>query len=212
MSQDNILATLTKLAEAHPKRADFNKAVKVEFPFVLGSGAFRRVHDTDEGFVIKLRHDKPKRDNPFPMKEIDASNKEELAGYNKIKRKSALLAQFVLKPTYFALPNGHDVVLMEKMDNTWDSLGWRGRKDVEKNNPNLHNQIQIIEQHFSDGHWKNCAVKGSRAYLIDLNIISVWNWDAESKAFARLTLEKAGVKLKGRKPKKVVMLQAYSAG
>jgi len=211
MSQDKILATLTKLAEAHPKRADFNKAVKVAFPFVLGSGAFRRVHDTDEGFVIKLRHDKPKRDNAFPMREIDSSNKDELAGYNKIKRRSALLAHFVLKPTYFALPNGHDVVLMEKMDNTWDSIGYAARRNVEKNNHALHNQVQVIEKTFNDGHWKNIGIKGNRAFLLDVNFSNIWSWDDEDKAFARLTLEKAGVKLRGRKPKKVLMTMEAAA-
>lgn len=214
MSNDFTLGslrhTLTKLAKDNPDRKDFNAAVKRAFPVCLGEGAFRKVYEAGN-LVVKVRRHEPRRNNPHPMRRIDSANSDEMEGYNDFCKSQRVLSRLVLPPTYFFLPNGHDAIVMEKMDNTWDGVGHRGRMDIEKNNQVLHNQIQVIQEIFSDGHPGNIGFKGNRAYLIDFNFTDTWGIDDDTKRNVRKVLEAAGEKFRGRKPKAVLQAQEFSA-
>lgn len=204
MSNKSIIATLTKLAAANKSRANFNKAVAAAFPTKLGAGAFRKVYAAGDT-VIKLRRAIPLRSNAFPMYKIDAANRDEGEAYAKFANKHKMFAHLVLKPTYVSLPNGHDVVLMDKVDFVWREVsGWTGmcQSDYARQNPEIHNQIQVIQETFQDGHDGNIGIKGNRAYIIDFNFSGTWHGSLnEYKPRVRKVLEAVGVKFRGRKPK-----------
>ena len=180
MSNEAIIATLTKLAKANPTRGAFNRAVADKF-IKIGSGAFRMVFDAGD-VVIKVRRAVPCRENEFPMEKIDKSNRDEAKAYASLVKCQPTLATFVLKPTLVKLPNGHDAIIMEKVDDVWGNMD---QSEVEDNNHFLHNQIQVIQMAFQDGHECNVGVKGNRAFLIDLNFYDRWNLDDEERAFIR---------------------------
>ena len=208
MSNDKIIATLTKLASATKSRKTFNQSVAKEFGTKLGSGAFRVVYAAGDT-VIKLRRHSPRNDGRFDMDRINPSNQEESDAYSSFE--DAIMAHFILKPTYVALPNGHDAILMDKVDFVWGELDWDEQMEYAKKNPKIHDQIQIINEVFQDGHDHNVGVKGDRAYLIDFNLDKTWKGMMKSlKPRARKVLESVGVKFKGRKPK--VKLLAAEAG
>jgi hypothetical protein len=176
----NALDTLKKLAAAFPERADFNREVLRAFK-KIGQGAFRIVVDGGD-VVIKLRRATPWRENSFPMKEIDSSNRDEAIAYTKLLKKNPDLATFVLKPTLVKLPNGHNVILMEKVT-VWGKMRYETRSKIEENDNYLHDQIQVIQSTFSDSHDNNVGIKDGRAYLIDFNYDGVWNQDESDKEF-----------------------------
>jgi hypothetical protein len=214
MSNESIIATLTKLAEANESRLEFNRAVAAAFPCMLGEGGFRKVYDAGE-VVIKLRRDLPKYDNTFPMRAINIANREEGEGYESFAKENPRFAHFVLKPTYVTLPNKHDVVLMEKVDFVWgevDEWTGMGQDEYAQLNPEIHNQIQVIQEVFQDGHDGNVGIKGNRAYLIDFNFTGTW-WDSLKihNLRARQVLEAVGVKFRGRKPKARPMVMEAGA-
>jgi hypothetical protein len=176
----NALAILKTLAQDFPSRGDFNKAVAANFRKV-GHGAFRLVFDAGD-VVIKIRRVKPKRDNAFPMSQINSSNRDEAAAYKKLLKSNPELATFVLKPTLVKLPNGHDVVMMEKVK-VWGSLNYAARCKVEETDNYLHDQIQVIQGAFQDAHDNNVGIKGDRAYLIDFNFANLWSQDEADEEF-----------------------------
>lgn len=208
MSNKSIIATLTKLAEENKSRADFNRAVKAAFPVCLGAGAFRKVYDAGD-VVIKLRRHEPRRNNAFPMSQIDSSNSDEASSYLRFKKANPIFAHFILQPTLITLPNGHDAVLMEKVDFVWGSSAML-RRSVENNRHDIHNHIQVISLVFMDSHDNNVGIKGNRAYLIDFNFCGTWTGMQDYKERARNVLEAVGIKFRGRKPKKALM--AMEAG
>ena len=174
----------------------------------MGGGAFRLAYDAGK-LVIKLRRYEPNKDNPFSMIMINDANKEEATAYEAFK--DPIFVHFILRPTYVSLPNKHDAILMEKVDFVWGDLGYDERDEYAKNNPLVHNQIQIIKEVFRDGHDFNIGVKGNRAYLIDFNFPKTWDGEIKSfKSSARKALEQVGVKFRGRKPK--VKLLAMEEG
>jgi tRNA A-37 threonylcarbamoyl transferase component Bud32 len=176
----NALAILKTLAQDFPNRADFNKAGAANFRKV-GHGAFRIVFDGGD-VVIKLRWAAPKRDNKFPMSLINSSNRDEAAAYKKLLKSNPDLATFVLKPTLVKLPNGHDVILMEKVK-VWGGMKYNARCKVVDNNTYLHDQIQVIQTAFQDAHDNNVGIKDDRAYLIDFNFASMWGQDESDVEF-----------------------------
>jgi translation elongation factor EF-G len=180
MSNEAIIATLTKLAKANPTRGAFNRAVADKF-IKIGAGCFRMVFDAGD-VVIKVRRATPIRENPFPMEKIDKSNRDEAKAYASLIKCQPTLATFVLPSTLVKLPNGHDAIIMEKVDAVWENMD---QDDVTSNNHFLHNQIQVIQMAFQDGHDANVGVKGNRAFLIDLNFYDRWNLDSEELAFIR---------------------------
>jgi hypothetical protein len=209
-SLGSLRHTLTNLAKGNPTRKDFNAAVKRAFPVCLGEGAFRKVYEAGD-LVIKVRRHEPRRCNPHPQYRIDAANSDEMKGYKDFCKTQPVLSRLVLPPTYFCLPNNHDAIIMEKMENTWEGVGCRGRMDIEENNTALHNQIQVIQEIFSDAHGANIGFKGKRAYLIDFNFTDTWGIDRECKMNVRRVLEAVGEKFRGRKPKQVLQAQSFSA-
>lgn len=208
MSNENIIATLTKLASTTKSRKDFNQSVENTYGTRLGAGAFRKVYDAGN-VVIKLRRHVPKHDNKFPMARINSSNKEEIEGYESFK-KNTFFIHFILQPTYVALPNKHDAVLMDKVDYVLGELSYDEQERLAEEKPNLYKQIQVIKEVFHDGHDFNIGIIGERAYLIDFNFCGTWDGMMKHmKATARKCLEAAGVKFKGRKPK--VKLKVFQA-
>ena len=167
MSKD-IINKLEELADLNPKTADFNRAVRKAFPKCLGHGAFRSVYAADEDTVIKIRRSRPNRSG-FSMRDIKTANVEEAEHYENLLKNNPLFARFVLPPIYYTLPNGHDAVLMRRVEKVWGKLSQRTREKHERNNTLLGRQYRIISNCFWDSHWGNIGIIGNRAYLIDLN-------------------------------------------
>jgi len=168
MSNASILSTLNKLASANPKRADFNRAVRNAFPKCLGHGAFRSVFAADENTVIKLRRSRP-NSSGFTMKDIKTANQEEAEHYENLLKNNPLFARFVLPPIYYTLPNGHDAVLMRRVEKVWGKLRQSVRERHERLDTVLGRQYRIISNCFQDSHWGNIGLLNNRLYLIDIN-------------------------------------------
>jgi hypothetical protein len=202
MSNENIISILTKLAEANPKREDFNRAVETMFKCV-GVGQFREVYAAGE-VVIKLRR---YTEEDFPMRQINASNREEARAYKRFLREYPVEAMLVLKPTLVKLPNKHDAVLMERVDQVYGKMALAVRNRFMDEKPLIHNQIQVIQSLFQDGHDNNVGIKGSRAYLIDFNFYRTWN-EGATVADVKRVLRAVGVKFPYGKRKRKAKVKA----
>jgi len=192
----NIRSTLEALAvEAGSDRRLFNKFVGNKYR-QIGQGAFRIVFDAGD-YVIKLRRHKPWRENEFPMSQINSSNSDEMKGYKSITRDWKFVSQFVLKPTMLRLSNGHNAIIMPKVDavvrtleddDNYDSDGWKEDAEV-----NLVDQVTFIEENFRDGHTANIGILGKRAYLIDINFAGLFYGSAaepqDTEAWAKRLLD-----------------------
>lgn len=168
MSNTDVLSILNKLAKNNRKRVDFNRAVRKAFPKCLGHGAFRSVYAAGD-MVVKLRRSRT-NDSGFSMSDIHPANKEEADNYEDMVRNNPMFARFVLRPTYYTLSNGHDAVLMRRVEKVWGSLPRYIRDRHEEEDTLLGRQYRIISNCFRDAHLGNIGVIGKRLYLIDLNM------------------------------------------
>jgi hypothetical protein len=198
MSIDTIIDTLTTLATTYKSRVGFNKSIASHYK-KIGSGAFRIVFDAGT-YVIKVRRSVPCSSNPFPIAMIHAANKDERDGYEKVKIASRTFAKFVCEPHYFSLPNGHDVIIMEKVEVVYGQLDRKSRKKYDADDI-INDQMTLISEIFVDGHWNNIGIRGNRAYLIDVNMSEFHRGSNYYEKRSRNVLRKVGVKFPGRKPK-----------
>jgi hypothetical protein len=158
--------------EAGGNRKAFNKMVKDTFTH-LGSGAFRMCYDTGMGYVVKIRRAKPSSHNPFPMNFINEANQAERDGFVNVSSEWKNLGHFVLEPYYISLPNGHDIIIMKKVEYIVGDNG--ENEDWMKENPLLFNMMQMLQDTFRDAHLNNLGVLDGRVYLIDVNFSNIFS-------------------------------------
>lgn len=168
------LAILTKLAQAHKSRKDFNEAVERHFK-PLGRGDFRFVVESlCHKYVIKLRHDtKAINEGGFTHEEVTSSNLNESWAFKLIKKDAPHCAQFILEPTRHVLPNHHDIVTMRRVD----VLGQTDGQCYDTAHPIVIEQMQLLSDLFDDVHADNVGYVGDLKtatcciYMIDLNLV-----------------------------------------
>lgn len=199
--RDHLVACAIK---AGKDRKTFNALVGDTYR-KIGQGAFRLVYDTGE-FVIKLRRYKPQSSNDFPMRQINSSNADEMRGYKSIVRGWKWTGQFVLKPTLIRLPNGHNVIVMPKVDTIVRTLEDDGcDNDAWKDDApeTLVDQVTFIEETFRDAHTANIGILGRRAYLIDINFAGLFYGAVEdpkaTEAWAKRLLDALVAPVKPKK-------------
>lgn len=162
-----LKTTVRNIAKlAGENRETFNHMIMGEFGKCIGSGAFRMVFASKD-WVIKVRRHEMREDASFSMQEIEPSNREEIAGFRKLTRNWKVLSQFVMTPFYMKLANGHDVILMRKVDYV---IGQRAYSTKWCNkNPLLEQMVSLLTECFRDAHEENLGVLNGRVYMIDVN-------------------------------------------
>jgi hypothetical protein len=170
---------LGTIAEKSSTMESFLRNVNKQFN-KIGQGAFRVVFDAGN-FVVKIRRHEPWEENEYCMegqRGILASNREERAGYNRLKKNAPHLKYFVMEPHYFKLANGHNVIIMEKATMLGKALGCS--KDeygyYEINSDDLvegsivERQHAFINENFADSHDNNMGInKDGLLVMIDFN-------------------------------------------
>jgi hypothetical protein len=177
-SLSEIKAILADLANKHKTRRGFNKSLRRVFGFI-NSGQFREVYSAGR-YVVKVRR---YEELEFDMEEIDESNYKEYREYLKVARRYPNLAQFIQRPNYVKLPNGHDAVIMKRVE-VFDHDNLDEDFDGGDHfNGVMLEQYKFIVNNFTDGHDGNIGWdwKNERLYMIDFNY-SGFVMSAESEA------------------------------
>lgn len=159
MSLDTIRSTLETLARTTRSMETFNGATGSVFP-MLDSGSYRVVFDAGD-YVIKLR--KPE----------GTWSKDMMHNGNCIERRNWMnlpseMQFFVLEPIYMVLPNGHDAIVMRKVNVTHTAKSGRWWLSWT---PAMNMQHRFILNTFIDSHERNIGwdVTTERVWLIDYN-------------------------------------------
>jgi hypothetical protein len=179
----SIRALLKSLASDFKDENDFESAVKDRCDEHLGSGMYRSVSVFGD-FVVKVSWGGWGTDG----------NVTEAKFYNALKLRMPALAQFLVKPTLWRLPNKHNIIVMPRVNSmSPDCEEYDFNVIVDEDfTPIMREQLKFIQATFFDSHESNVGwdYKLQRVWMIDFNIGCIGDFKAEEVEKASKLLQK----------------------